>query len=52
MMDNQEYLIYKGLQRPLAFMGLQGRYIGWAAIGAGCSFITFAALLAINKQTY
>jgi hypothetical protein len=47
MMDNQEYLIYKGLQRPLAFMGLQGRYIGWAAIGAGCSFITFAALFAI-----
>lgn len=28
-------------------MGLQGRYIGWAAIGAGCSFITFAALFAI-----
>lgn len=27
---NMEYQMFKGLQRPLEFMGLQGRYITWA----------------------
>ena len=26
-----EYPVFKGLQRPLEFMGLQGRYIWWGA---------------------
>ena len=26
-----EYPMFKGLQRPLEFMGIQGRYIYWAA---------------------
>ncbi len=26
-----DYPIFKGLQRPLEFFGLQGRYIYWAA---------------------
>ena len=29
-----DYPMFKGLQRPLEFMGLQGRYITWAAITA------------------
>lgn len=33
--------MYKGLQRPLEFMGLQGRYIAWAAISAGTALIGF-----------
>ena len=32
---NDQYISYpmfKGLQKPLEFMGIQGRYITWAAI--------------------
>lgn len=32
-----DYPIFKGLQRPLEFFGLQGRYIYWAAATAGRS---------------
>ena len=28
--DYPEYPVFKGLQRPLEFMGLRGRYIYWA----------------------
>ena len=31
----KDYPIFKGLQKPLEFMGLQGRYIYWAAGTAG-----------------
>ena len=30
-----DYPLFKGLQRPLEVMGLQGRYIYWAAGTAG-----------------
>ena len=30
-----DYPLFKGLQRPLELMGLQGRYIYWAAGAAG-----------------
>lgn len=36
---NMEYQMFKGLQRPLEFLGLQGRYITWAAITAGVGMI-------------
>lgn len=36
-----EYPIFKGLQRPLEFMGIQGRYIYWAAGTAGAAIIGF-----------
>lgn len=36
-----EYPIYKGLQRPLEFMGIRGRYIYWAAGAAGGAIIGF-----------
>ena len=26
-----DYPVFKGLQKPLEFMGLRGRYIYWAA---------------------
>lgn len=32
------YKIFKGLQRPLEFMGLRGRYV-WVGFGAGCATI-------------
>lgn len=36
-----EYPIFKGLQRPLEFMGIQGRYIYWAAGAVGGAVIGF-----------
>ena len=35
------YPIFKGLQRPLEFMGVRGRYIGWVAGVALGSFVAF-----------
>lgn len=47
--DNEypSYPMYKGLQRPLELMGLQGRYIYWAAaavIGAILGFVVMYIL--------
>lgn len=36
-----DYPLFKGLQRPLEFMGMQGRYIYWAAGVAGGSIAGF-----------
>lgn len=33
--------MFKGLQKPLEFMGLQGRYIYWAAGAAGGGILGF-----------
>ena len=44
----QDYPVFKGLQRPLEFMGIQGRYIYWAAAtvgGAIAGFIVAYCLL-------
>jgi hypothetical protein len=35
------YPIFKGLQKPLEFMGLQGRYIYWAAGAIGGAILGF-----------
>lgn len=35
------YPIFRGLQKPLEFLGLQGRYIVWAAITAGVGLVGF-----------
>ena len=35
------YPIFRGLQRPLEFMGIQGRYIYWAAATAGSAILGF-----------
>lgn len=45
--DYPEYGIYKGLQRPLEFMGLQGRYIVWGACGGLLAFILFVIMFAL-----
>lgn len=36
-----DYPVFKGLQRPLEFFGLQGRYIYWAAGTAGGAIAGF-----------
>lgn len=37
----QEFSIFKGLQKPLEFMGVQGRYIYWAAGAIGGAIVGF-----------
>lgn len=39
-----DYPLFKGLQRPLEVMGLQGRYIYWAAGTAGGAIAGFIAV--------
>ena len=42
--DNSRYTgypLFKGLQRPLELMGLQGRYIYWAAGAVGGGILGF-----------
>ena len=36
-----DYPLFKGLQKPLEFMGFQGRYIYWAAGTAGGAIVGF-----------
>ena len=38
-----DYPVFKGLQRPLELMGIQGRYIYWAAGTAGGAIFGFIA---------
>lgn len=42
-----DYPLFKGLQRPLELMGLQGRYIYWAAGVAGGAIVGFVAGLVV-----
>ena len=37
-----DYPLFKGLQRPLELMGLQGRYIYWAAGVAGGAIVALS----------
>ena len=36
-----DYPLFKGLQRPLEFMGIQGRYIYWAPATIGIAIVGF-----------
>ena len=35
--------VFKGLQKPLEFMGIQGRFLTLAAVAIGVSFVGFIA---------
>lgn len=39
--DYISYPLFKGLQKPLEFMGIQGRYITWAACAVGGAILGF-----------
>ena len=41
------YPMFKGLQKPLEFMGIQGRYITWAAIAVGGAILGFIVVYCI-----
>ena len=43
-----ECQMFKGLQRPLEFMGLQGRYITGAGITAGVAILGFMLVYALT----
>lgn len=43
----KDYPIFKGLQKPLEFMGLQGRYIYWAAGTAGGAILGLMGMFAL-----
>ena len=45
--DYVSYPMFKGLQRPLEFMGVQGRYIYWAAGAAGGGVLGFILVYCI-----
>ena len=46
-MEHESYGVYKGLQKPLELMGLQGRYIVWAGVSFLISFLIFAVFFAL-----
>jgi len=37
----KDYPVFKGLQKPLEFLGLKGRYIFWAAGAVGGGLLGF-----------
>jgi hypothetical protein len=39
--ESVSYPMFKGLQKPLEFMGIQGRYITWAACAVGGAILGF-----------
>lgn len=42
--------VYKGLQKPLEFMGIRGRFLTLAAAAVGCSFMGFiVASISVGK---
>lgn len=48
--NNYQYVSYpmfKGLQKPLEFMGFQGRYITWAAATVGGGILSFIIVYCI-----
>ena len=46
-----DYPLFKGLQRPLEFMGIQGRYIYWAAATIGIAIVGFIIALIVLSVT-
>lgn len=46
-MDYYGFPVFKGLQRPLEFMGIRGRFITIAAVCIGISFLSFLLFSAI-----
>ena len=40
-MNQEGYPVFKGLQKPLEFMGIRGRFLTLAAAAIGVSFVGF-----------
>lgn len=51
-MYNEGYPVFKGLQKPLEFMGIRGRFLTLAAAAIGVSFVGFIVFsIALGKLT-
>ena len=49
-MDKEGYPVFKGLQKPLEFMGIRGRFLTLAAAAIGVSFVGFIVFsIALGK---
>lgn len=49
-MYNDGYPVFKGLQKPLEFMGIRGRFLTLAAAAIGISFVGFIVFsIALGK---
>lgn len=42
-MNQEGFPVFKGLQKPLEFMGIRGRFLTLAAVAIGVSFVGFIA---------
>ena len=43
-MNQEGYPVFKGLQKPLEFMGIRGRFLTLAAAAIGVSFVALGKL--------
>ena len=49
-MNQEGYPVFKGLQKPLEFMGIRGRFLTLAAAAIGVSFVCFIGFsIALGK---
>ncbi len=49
-MNQEGYPVFKGLQKPLEFMGIRGRFLTLAAAAIGVSFVGFISFsIAMGK---
>lgn len=49
-MNQKGYPVFKGLQKPLEFMGIRGRFLTLAAAAIGVSFVGFIVFsIALGK---
>ena len=49
-MNQEGYAVFKGLQKPLEFMGIRGRFLTLAAAAIGVSFVGFIGFsIALGK---
>ena len=51
-MNQEGYPVFKGLQKPLEFMGIRGRFLTLAAAAIGVSFVSFIALSSAASDVY
>lgn len=48
--DQDGFPVFKGLQKPLEFMGIRGRFLTLAAVAIGVSFVGFIVFsIALGK---
>lgn len=49
-MENYSFEVFRGLQRPLEFMGIKGRFLIFFAVAIGGSFLLFLMAAALFSK--